>query len=590
MKTIIALSALLLLFSCAPEREDLSIKKAIGGAKYGGEFRFMSPEKVESLIPIQAVDIYTQRITSQIFDQLLVLDPIGQKILPGLAINHTVSKNGLVYTFQIRKGVFFHPDKCFENETRELDANDIKFTLDMACSGLKINKVSWLLVDRVKGAKNFYYRSKNKIPEKGVSGIKVINKNTLEITLNEPLASFEKIVSYTGFGVFPKEAYELYGNELGKHPIGTGPFKLDTQSEKVIRLIRNDNYWKKDEFGNELPFLGSISMTYAENKRSELIAFRSGKIDLVLEIPADEVKNVLGSLADAQAGKNIKHKVDAQASYSLTFLGFQHKHPILKDIRIRRAINIAIDRASIVNNELQGDGYPIENGIIPTALQPQAYKVKGYKTNIPLAKKLLKDAGFEKGKNFPKLTIYVNDKKGSDKHKLVTAIVKQLKANLNIALTIKLVDIATRNKLVENGTAAIWLSGWVADYPDGENFMSLFVGNTNQEKSTFVNPFNYYSPQFNRYFFQANSEQTKNRHACFLQKCDQLLIDDAVIVPLISDDFITLTNLRVRKFVTSPLEVIQLNSVFIKEPRNRLNSKKLTYSKCFLNNLAICSS
>jgi peptide/nickel transport system substrate-binding protein len=569
MKTIIALSALLLLFACAPEREDLSIKKAIGGAKYGGEFRFMSPEKVESLIPIQAVDIYTQRITSQIFDQLLVLDPNSQKIVPGLAVAHSVSKNGLVYTFQIRKGVRFHPDNCFENETRELDANDIKFTLDMACSGLKINKVSWLLVDRVKGAKDFYNQSKNTLPEKGVSGIKVVNKNTLEITLNEPLASFEKILSYSGFGVFPKEAYELYGDKLSKHPIGTGPFKLDMLSKKAIRLIRNDHYWKKDEFGNELPFLGSIRMTYAENKRSELMAFRSGKIDLVLEIPADEVKNVLGSLAEAQAGKNIKHKVDAQASYSLTFLGFQHKHPVLKDMRIRQAFNLAIDRASIVNNELQGDGYPIENGIIPSALQPQAFKVKGFKTNIPLAQKLMKEAGYDKGENFPKLTIYVNDKKGSDKHQLVAAIVKQLKANLNIELTIKLVDLATRNKLVENETAAIWLSGWVADYPDGENFMSLFVGNTNQQKSTFVNPFNYFNPEFNSFFIQANGEKTNNKHAYYLQKCDQLLINDAVIVPLISDDFITLTNLRVRKFITSPLEVIQLTAVYIKEPKNK---------------------
>lgn len=567
MKTIIAFSALLLLFGCTPNQEELSAKKAIGGATYGGEFRFMSPEKVGSLIPIQAVDIYTQRITSQIFEQLVVLDPTGQKIEPSLSTAHTVSKDGLVYTFQIRKGVYFHPDECFEFETRELDANDIKFTLDLACSGLAINEVSWLLIDRIKGAKMFFKQSKKSLPKKGVSGIKVINKNTLEITLNEPLASFEKILSYSGFGVFPKEAYDYYGKELRKHPVGTGPFILDKQTDQAIRLTRNNNYWKKDQFGNELPFLGSVLMTYAANKQSELIAFRSGKIDLVLEIPADEVKNVLGSLSEAQAGKNIKHKVDAQASYSLAFLGFQHKHPTLKDMRVRQAINLAIDRASIVNNELQGDGYPIENGIIPSALQPTAYKVKGYKTAIPLAQQLLKEAGYENGENFPVLTIIVNDKKGSDKHKLVAAIVKQLKRNLNIQVKIKLVDLATRNQLVENGTAAIWLSGWVADYPDGENFMGLFVGNTHQQKSKFVNPFNYYNPDFNNYFVQANGEKTNNKHAYYLQKCDQLLIDDAVIVPLISDDFITLTNLRVRKFITSPLEVIQLTTVYIKEPK-----------------------
>lgn len=567
MKTIIAFSALLLLFGCTPNQEELSAKKAIGGATYGGEFRFMSPEKVGSLIPIQAVDIYTQRITSQIFEQLVVLDPTGQKIEPCLSTTHTVSNDGLVYTFQIRKGVFFHPDECFQYETRELDANDIKFTLDLACSGLAINEVSWLLIDRIKGAKTFFTQSKKSLPKKGVSGIKVINKNTLEITLNEPLASFEKILSYSGFGVFPKEAYDYYGKDLGKHPVGTGPFILDKHTDQAIHLTRNNNYWKKDQFGNELPFLGSVLMTYAANKRSELIAFRSGKIDLVLEIPADEVKNVLGSLSEAQAGKNIKHKVDAQASYSLAFLGFQHKHPILKDKRVRKAINLAIDRTSIVNNELQGDGYPIENGIIPSALQPAAYKVKGYKTAVPLAQQLLKEAGYENGENFPVLTIIVNDKKGSDKHKLVAAIVKQLKRNLNIQLKIKLVDLETRNQLVENGTAAIWLSGWVADYPDGENFMGLFVGNTHQQKSKFVNPFNYYNPDFNNYFVQANGEKTNNKHAYYLQKCDQLLIDDAVIVPLISDDFITLTNLRVRKFITSPLEVIQLTTVYIKEPK-----------------------
>ena len=567
MKTIIAFSALLLLFGCTPNQEKLSAKKAIGGATYGGEFRFMSPEKVGSLIPIQAVDIYTQRITSQIFEQLVALDPTGQKIEPCLSTAHTVSNDGLVYTFQIRKGVFFHPDECFQHETRELDANDIKFTLDLACSGLAINEVSWLLIDRIKGAKTFFTQSKKSLPKKGVSGIKVINKNTLEITLNEPLASFEKILSYTGFGVFPKEAYDYYGKDLGRHPVGTGPFILDKHTDQAIRLTRNNNYWKKDQFGNELPFLGSVLMTYAANKRSELIAFRSGKIDLVLEIPADEVKNVVGSLSEAQAGKNIKHKVDAQASYSLAFLGFQHKHPILKDKRVRKAINLAIDCGSIVNNELQGDGYPIENGIIPSALQPAAYKVKGYKTAVPLAQQLLKEAGYENGENFPVLSIIVNDKKGSDKHKLVAAIVKQLKRNLNIQLKIKLVDLATRNQLVENGTAAIWLSGWVADYPDGENFMGLFVGNTHQQKSKFVNPFNYYNPDFNNYFVQANGEKTNNKHAYYLQKCDQLLIDDAVIVPLISDDFITLTNLRVRKFITSPLEVIQLTTVYIKEPK-----------------------
>ena len=563
---VFAITALSIV-SCGDSSEDLANKKAVGGARYGGEFRFMSPEKVSSLLPLQAIDLYSQRITSQLFDQLLRLDPSGQNVIPSLAESYTVSNDGKTYTFKIRKGVFFHDDDCFGGEGRELTAEDVKFTFDMACSGLKINEVSWLLLERIQGAQAFNKATKTAFKEGGVSGIKAVDNSTLTITLNQPFAGFDKILSYSGFGVFPKEAYDTYGADLVNHPVGSGPFMLEEKTAEKVVLKRNPNYWRKDEFGNQLPFLGKIIMTYATNKKSELMAFRKEEIDLVLEIPAEEVENVLGSLAEAQAGKTVKHKVDSKQSLNMTFIGLSHNNPVFKDVRIRQAFNLAVDRKSIVDNELQGEGYPVTNGMIPNSEFFDATKVKGFNVDIAKAKNLMAEAGFADGKNFPATTLYVNGTKDSDRHRLALAIAKQLKTNLNVNITVKLVSIEERNKVVSNGTAAMWVSGWVADYPDAESFMSLFYGGNIQDNSKFINPFKYKSEAFDKLYEAANKEMDPAKREALFVKCDQMIVDDAVVMPMLSDDFVTMINSRIRNFETNSLEVLDFSTIFIKEPK-----------------------
>ncbi len=564
-KLIFGVSITAFLFSCGNSEEDLANKKAIGGKRYGGEFRFMSPERVESLLSLQAVDIYSQRVTSQIYDPLLSLSADGEKVLPALAESYSVSTDGKKYTFKIRKGVKFHEDDCFDGDARELTANDVKFTLDMACSGLKMNEVSWLLVDRIAGAKDFFNATKSTFNEKGVSGIVAKDDYTLEITLQEPFAGFDKIMTYSGFGVFPKEAYDAYGADLSKHPVGSGPFKLEEMTADKITLTRNGNYWKKDEFGNQLPFLGKVVMTYAHDKRSELMSFRNAEIDLVLEIPADEVEHVLGSLQEAQAGKTVKHKVDATQSMNITFIGLNHKSELFKDVRVRKALNMAIDRVNLVNNQLKGEGYPVLNGMIPNCSFYDAGRVKGHEFNVAKAQALLAEAGFKNGANFPVQTLYVNGKKGSDKHQMALGVAKQLKDNLNITVNVKVVSIDERNKVVSNGTATMWVSGWIADYPDGESFLSLFFGGNIREKSKFINPFKYNSDAYDQLLIAANKEKDPNKRMDLLVRADQRLVDDAVVIPVLTDDFITMINSRVRNFNTNSLETLDLSSIFIKE-------------------------
>lgn len=552
---------------CSDDSVNVEDLKAIGGARYGGEFRFMSSEKIEALFPLQATTLYTQRITSQIFDPILRLDASGSKVIPSVAESFSISPDGKSYTLSIRKGVYFHPDECLDGEGRELTADDVKFTLDMACSGLKINEIGFMLHDRVVGAAAYNDATKTQLKAGGVSGIKVLSKYKLRIDLVEAFAGFDKLLTYSGFGVFPKEAYDLYKNDIKNHPVGTGPFMLEDFSGKGLTLRRNPNYWAKDQFGNQLPFLAEIELSYTKNKRSELIAFRERKIDLVLEIPTEEVDNILGSLQEAQEGKTVKHKVDSKQSFSVTFLGMSQRNPAFKDVRVRQAINHAINRVNLVNHTLLGEGYPVLNGFIPNTEFFPANRVKGPDYNVAKAKALLAQAGFPNGNGFPIMTIYVSGNKDAANHLLAKGIAQQLKENLGISVFVELIDFEKRNQYVKSGKASMWVSGWIADYPDGESFLSIFYGKYAPMNSEFMNPFKYRSQKFDDLYDRMNKEQDPDKRTNIMVECDQQIVDDAVVIPLTNDDFITMINSRVRNFKTNSLENLDFSNIFIKEPR-----------------------
>ncbi len=557
---LLAILTGLVLFSCGDTPKSVDDLTALGGKKYGGEFRFMSYEKIQSLASISSGDQYSSRLVTQIYEPILQLNKKSMNVTPGIAESYDVSEDAKVYTLKIRKGITFHKNECFGKKLHELDAEDVKFTLEMACSQLPLNKINYLLVNRIEGAQEFYNNSKESLPKEGVSGIKKIDNYTLQITLKEPFAGFDKILTHPSLGVFPREAYEKYGADLGKNPVGTGPFQLETFEDEKIVLKRNDNYWKKDDFGNQLPFLSKVIVTYAKDKRSEFLAFRKSEVDLVLEIPVEEVEHILGTLQEAQDGKNIKHKVESESSMSIHYIGFNNESEAFKDINVRKAFNLAINKNEIIDVSLEGEGYASLHGIVPEMGNYPIEKVKGYKYNVAQAKQLMAKAGFPNGKGFPTINFYVGGVEGSKGDRLAHAIVDQLKANLNIEINIVRVTMAERNELLESGTAEMWLEGWLADYPDPENFLSLLYRN---------NKFNFNNTHFFECYEKSITESDEAKRNKLYVECDQIIVDEAAIIPVFTDDNTIMVNARVREFEINELEILDLTSVFIKEAKKK---------------------
>lgn len=561
--TVLFTVALLLLIGCNPKDENnVSSPNPIGGVVYGGVFRFMSKEKVQNLFPPASLDIYSSRITSQIFEGLVRIDPLTMDVIPSLAESMVVSEDGKVYTFRVRENVYFTDDPCFEEgKGRLLNAQDFKFSLEFACSKHIMNEFSWLLVGKIQGAQE-YFDGKAAT----VSGIEAIDENTLVIRLVEPQATFLKVLTHSGLTVFPREALEFYGKEIYQNPVGTGAFKLEIWSDSIVRLVRNNNYWRADELGNALPFLDAVEMTYSKTKADELLAFRNEEIDLVLDIPVEEVDNVLSSLAEAKDGANPKHKVDSKSSMSVQYLGFNHNVAPFDDVNVRRAFNLAIDRDAIVDTWLEGEGWVLNNGFVPRMPDYPNESVNGHAFDLLKARKLLDEAGFENRSKFPKIDLYVNAIEGSSSHKMAQGVVFSLKQNLGIDLNIILCSIDERDKFIEDGIAVFWRSGWVADYPDPENFLNIFLSSDNGDMSNNnLNTFNYKNPSFNELFILSRRELNRTKRMEMLAKCDQMIIDDAVVMPMLTEDFVTMVNLRIRRFVSNELEQLDFSTIFIKE-------------------------
>ena len=310
-------------------------------------------------------------------------------------------------------------------------------------------------------------------------------------------------------------------------------------------------------------------MTYTKNKKSELLAFRKKEIDVVFEIPVEDIQDVFGSLEDAQNGKNVKHKVETETSLKMAYIAFDCQSKEFKDERVRKAFNIAIDRQGIIDNLLEGEGHPALNGFVPPMESYPSNRVIGNLFNPTAAKKLLEEAGYKDGSSFPSLNVYVNTKEGSTIHKMIKGVVADLKKNLNVSLKIKLCTIKERNDAISSGKAKLWRAGWIADYPDPVNFLSLFYGGNISDDfgGSAINDFKFKNKEFDDLYKKGLREINNDKRNEILLKCDQLVIDHSAVLPILSDDFIVMVNIRVKDFKTNILQGLDFSEIYIKEQR-----------------------
>jgi peptide/nickel transport system substrate-binding protein len=509
-------------------------RSAKGGVKYGGVFRVNETEFYRSLFPHNITEVVGHRIVNQVYEGLVTLHPGDLSIEPCLAESWTVNDSATVFTFNLRKGVFFHDDEVFDNQRgREVTAEDFVYCFELLCKKSPSNQGFWLFDGVVKGAKKYYENPSEHT--RSELGIKALDSHTLQIRLEKPFAGFLYRLAMPFCAVFPRELYEKKAEAMRDMAVGTGPFIIKKiLPDESVYLVRNNNYWKKDEFGNSLPYLDGVKFSFIKEEKTEMLEFRKGNLEMKYRLPLDAINEILDNEGHLK-GDYKRFILQHTTELSLQYYGFLHTHPVFSNVHVRKAFCYAIDRKKIVDYTVKGEGVPAFNGIVPLGMKGYKHEsVKGFSFDPNRAKEELKAAGYPDGKNFPKITLQINSGGGRNE-KVAEAITAMLKENLNVEVEITQLPFAQHLENYETGKVPFWRAGWVADYPDPENFLTLCYGKHVPESPTdkaYLNSFRYKNAAYDRLFEQALSTTDFDKRNRIYEQLDQMIINDAVMMPI----------------------------------------------------------
>ncbi len=551
-----------------PIEDPSELIKVNGGKFKGGILHMNSIEDYTSLFPASINDVYSTHLSSQGYEGLLRLNQKTLEVEPCIAKKFEIDNAKKNYTFILRQGVMFIDDDCFEDGVgREVKATDFKKCFEFLCSNNEFNKWSALFRDKVVGAKEYGMGS-----AKEVAGIQVVDDYTLKMELINPYAGFPYLLSVLASAVYPQEAIDAYGYDgMQNKIVGTGPFiadKIENGSE--ITFVKNQNYWRKDEFGNQLPFLSQLHFSFIKDKEEELAAFRSDELDMIWGLPVEEIQNIMGTLEEAKDGKNKEFEVQSVNSLNVQYYGFLSTSEVFGDVSVRKAFNYAIDRDSLIDFVLEGEGSAAHNGFVPYMKGYPAQNVNGYDFNPEKAKELMATAGYPNGKDFPTVTLNLNASGGINQ-KVAEALTAMLKKNIGVNITFNVIPMSELHPMVEKGQLDFWRFGWIADYPDPSNFLYLFYGkNIIEGQESSINYFRYSNPAFDTLYEAALLEIEDKKRMELYAKADQILMNDAVVMPLYFNNSIRLINPALRDFDINNMEYRDLAVVYYKK-RNKTN-------------------
>jgi peptide/nickel transport system substrate-binding protein len=420
-------------------------------------------------------------IGGQIFSGLVGLDSSLQPI-PLLARSWSVSDDGLTWTFNLRSDAYFSDDPSFAGgRGRRVVAEDLRYSFERICTPETGSTGFWVFRGKVKGAEEFYKgrESKSSGAPEHVAGFRAVNDTTFQIELVEPFAPFLTMLSIPYCYVVPREAVEKYGTEFARHPVGAGAFHLvEWLPDQELRIARNPNYFERDASGNRLPYLDTVRFSFIKNSKTEFIEFQQGKLDMISSIDPEFDDVVL-----APDGKSLSSQFKDYGFYttpamSVEYYGFMldsttqggKGSPFAGNRYLRRALNYAIDRESIIRYVLKGRAIAGTHGPIPPGT-PGYSGIEGFRFDRDLARRLLDSAGYPNGRGLGTITLQLgqNERTAS----VAEAVQEQLKA-IGVNINLVQVDFPQHREMILSGKLPFWRASWIGDYPDAENFIALF--------------------------------------------------------------------------------------------------------------------
>ena len=445
-----------------------------------------------SLDPALSTDVPTGRAVSYVFDGLTRFTP-DARVEPALAERWGVSPDGLTYTFHLRRGVAFHNGESFS--ARHV-LHTFERALDPATKGGRAEPLA-----PIKGSADFAAGRASSL-----SGLAVPNDSTVVITLSEPLASFPKLLAMPVASIVPDSTPP----DFGQRPVGTGPWKfVEWRHDDYLKFARNAQYW------GGAPATDTLIARIIPEPSTAVAEFEAGNVD-ILVIPQ-------GETAGWEETDEKKAMLQSAPALILYYVAINTTRGPLTDVRVRQAINHAVDTRTILQRMMGGRGY-LAPGVIPPILDGADTTRARFGYDPAKAKELLAAAGHPNG---------IDIELWHSQDATIARLSQTVQGYLNAAgIRTKLVqrDASSAREAARKGETDMTLKTWYADYPDADSFLYplLYSGS----KGPGGNVSFYASRAFDRLVLASRREQEDAKRAALYRSADSLAYNDAPMVPL----------------------------------------------------------
>jgi len=506
-------------------------------------FRYNEHSNIPTLDPAFARNPQSIWPANQLYNGLIQLDD-ALNIQPDIAKSWTVNDSTNTYTFVLRDDVFFHKNKVFlendkqsENDsTRVVVASDFTYSFNRLIDEKVASSGSWVL--------------------QNVQSYQAENDTTFSIQLKQPFPAFLGLLSMRYCSVVPKEAVEYYGNEFRRNPVGTGPFQFKLWEENVKLVLRkNPLYFEKDEKGISLPYLEAVAITFLPDKQSEFLQLVQGKVDFISGLDSSYKDELVTTKGELQEKHKDQLKLITGPYLNTEYLGFymDSNTPEIKSKALRQAINYGFDRVKMVTYLRNGMGIPAVHGFIPIGL-PGFDATEGYTYQPEKARELVAQYKLETGDDTPEITIGTNSQ-----YLDICEYVQRELEKIGITVKVDVMPPSTLRQMKSSGELDIFRASWVADYPDAENYLSLFYSpNFTPDGPNYTH---FKNEVFDSLYVKAQSISNIDNRKILYTKMDSIVISESPVVPLYYDMAVRFVNKKVSGLGINPQNFLVLKRV-----------------------------
>jgi len=467
--------------------------------QYGGTIHTAAIAAVSTLDPALGWDLLSWNYEEMLFDGLVYYREGSTEIVPHIAESFGVTPDGK-FTFHLRPGVKF-------TNGREVTADDFKYSLERVLDP-ETQSPGAGFFGSIVGAQAFRDGEATE-----VAGIEVLDEYTLRIALEEPDVSFLHILATPFAYVVPEEEVAEYGEDFARNPIGTGPFILDKwEPGQLLRLKKNPEY-----FLEELPYLDAVEIRENVGEEAMALMFEKEETD-IFNIASPALR---GLMTDPRWQSYV---VCAPTLRTRAVIMNVEMSPF-DDIRVRQAVNYSLRKERIA--EIAGPNTMVASGILPPTVSGYDPTLEGYQYDATKAKELLAEAGYPDGFEIPMWA------KSSESWLRLAEAVQADLADVGINVEIQSATGPVFSEAVKKrGNVALFLDGWLADYPDPSNFLDVNFHSKNIAEEKSFNRSFYSNPDVDQLLDQAIRETDTTSRDELYQEAERRIVEDAPWAPL----------------------------------------------------------